>query len=163
MHTPLIHPIPPVYDAHSRVLLLGTFPSPYSRETGFYYGHPQNRFWRVLSDILRESCPNTIEEKKALLLRRHIALWDVLHSCVIQGASDASIRKPVPNDITSLLREADIRAIFATGAKANALYQRYCEPQTGIACRRLPSTSAANCQVSYAALCAAYAEITVYL
>lgn len=114
----IVHTIPPVYDARSRVLILGTMPSPKSREQGFYYGHPQNRFWRALAAALDEPAPQTVPEKRALALRRGIALWDVLASCDIEGASDASIQNPVANDLTPILAAADIRAVFTTGRRA---------------------------------------------
>lgn len=157
------HSIQPVYDAHSRVLLLGTMPSPKSREYGFFYGHPQNRFWRVLAAVLEEPLPHTNEEKRALLLRRHVALWDVLAACDIEGAQDASIKNPVPNDFTALLGEADIRAVFTTGGTAFRLYQKLVYPRTRLAAVRLPSTSPANCSVGLEALTAQYAAILQYL
>lgn len=141
------HTIAPVFDGLSEILILGTMPSPASRETGFYYGHPQNRFWRVLSAVYNEETPQTVEEKKAFLLRNRIALWDVLSSCDITGASDRSIRNPVPNDIASLLSKTQIKRVFTTGKKAYALYTRLCLPQTGLEAVLLPSTSPANCAV----------------
>jgi len=140
----VVHPLPPVVDGESRVLLLGTMPSPKSRETGFYYGHPQNRFWRVLAVAAGEAAPTSRQEKLDFLRRHRIALWDVLASCRIEGASDASIRDPVPNDVAGLLRRAPIRAVFATGETAGRLYDRLCLPSTGVPAARLPSTSAAN-------------------
>ena len=115
------HEIQPVFDSRSRVLLLGTMPSPASREQGFYYGSPQNRFWRVLAAIFDEPVPRTIEGKRDMLLRHHIALWDVLASCEIEGASDASIRDAQPNDLARIFDAADIRAVFATGTKDGEL------------------------------------------
>ena len=141
---PLIHPIDPVFDQRSRVLILGSFPSPKSRETGFYYGHPQNRFWPLLSLVLGEEQPRTNEEKKALLLRRKVALWDVLASCEIKGADDGSISHPIPNDISWLLRQSPAAKIFTAGKKASALYRRFCYPLTGMEAVYLPSTSPAN-------------------
>ncbi|MBC8570316.1 DNA-deoxyinosine glycosylase [Zongyangia hominis] len=140
------HTLPPVYDAHSRVLILGTMPSPKSREAGFYYSHPQNRFWKVMARLLNAPLPQTNEEKRALLLSSHIALWDVLSSCLIAGADDGSIREPRPNDIAGLLTRAPIAAVYTTGAKAAALYRRLILPQTGVEAATLPSTSPANCR-----------------
>ena len=157
------HSIPPVFDEKSRVLLLGTMPSPKSREYGFFYGHPQNRFWPVLAAVLGEPQPRTNEEKRALLLRRRIALWDVLAACDIEGAQDASIKNPIPNDFTTLLQTAQIQAVFATGGTAFRLYQKYVYPKTGLAARRLPSTSPANCRVGMEALIAQYAAILQYI
>lgn len=156
------HEFGPLFDRDSRVLVLGTIPSPKSREQGFYYGHPRNRFWSVLAQVFEETAPISIEEKKSLALRHHVALWDVLASCTIRGAEDASIRDAVPNDLNVILSQADICAIFATGAKAAALYHKYCEPETGRPCLRLPSTSPANCAVSGEALLAEYRQIRRY-
>mgnify|MGYP001090819226 CR=1 FL=1 len=135
----------PVYDDHSRALILGTWPSPKSREMAFYYGHPQNRFWPVPK---RED----IEAKKQIILRHGLALWDTLESCTITGASDASIRDVVPNDIAGLLRKAPIRAVFCNGATAYRIYTKYQQPLTGIPAVRLPSTSPANAACSPARL-----------
>lgn len=140
----IVHEIEPVFDAKSQVLMLGTMPSPKSREQGFYYGHPQNRFWKVLAAVLDAEVPQTIPEKKQLLLTHHIALWDVLASCTIAGASDASIRDPKPNDIAQLCTAAPIKKIFCTGAKAAQLYRKLCEPAVHLPCEQLPSTSPAN-------------------
>lgn len=157
------HDFQPVYDKQSRILMLGTMPSPKSRETGFYYGHPRNRFWKVVSDVCGEELPVTIEDKIAFSHRNHIAVWDVLAGCEIRGADDSSIRNPVANDMGIILKCADIRAIFATGTKAAQLYRRYCYPGTGIEIICLPSTSPANCTVSYEKLYEAYSVITQYL
>lgn len=157
------HTFAPVYDKYSRVLMLGTMPSPKSREVGFYYGHPRNRFWQVMSDICGEECPKSIEEKITFAHRNHIAVWDVLAGCEIRGAEDNSIRNPVPNDMRKIFDHADIRGVFATGTKAWQLYQRYCYPATGIKIHRLPSTSPANCRMSYEELKQAYAEILPYI
>lgn len=160
----VIHPLAPVFDAHSRVLILGTMPSPKSRETGFYYGHPQNRFWRVMAELLDEPFPASREERLALALRRHFALWDVLATCVIRGADDGSIREPEANDLSAVLSAAPIEAIFTTGTKAAALYRKLCLPKTGVEAIALPSTSAANCRFySYEQLVKAYAAVKEYL
>lgn len=142
----IVHTIEPVYDASSRVLILGTMPSPKSRETGFYYGHPQNRFWRVMSALFSCEIPKTNGQRTALLKENRIALWDVLASCDIAGADDGSIKNPVPNDFSRILRGSDIQAIFTTGTKAYALYNRLCRDKTGIEAVPLPSTSPANCR-----------------
>lgn len=138
------HNIPPLYDAESRVLLLGSIPSPKSREAGFFYGHPQNRFWRVLAAVLGEDVPQTIAEKRAMCLRHHVALWDTLAQCDIAGASDTSIKNAVPNDIGLLLRGSKIERIFATGGKSAELYRKLIEPVTHLPITQLPSTSPAN-------------------
>lgn len=156
--TTVTHEIKPVFDSRSRVLLLGTMPSPASREQGFYYGHPQNRFWRVLAAIFDEPAPRTIEEKRDMLLRHHIALWDVLASCEIEGASDASIRDAQPNDLARIFDAADIRAVFATGTKAGELYRKLIEPTLGMPCTTLPSTSPANAKMKLADLVDAYGK-----
>lgn len=156
------HDFEPIYNENSRVLLLGTMPSPKSREIGFYYGHPRNRFWKVVSDVCGEELPETKEDKIAFALRNKIAVWDVLEGCEIRGADDSSIRNPRANDMDVILKHADIRAIFTTGTKAAQLYKRYCFPKTGIASIVLPSTSPANCRVSYEELYEAYAIITKF-
>ena len=157
------HEFDAFFDKDSRVLILGTIPSPKSREQGFYYGHPQNRFWKVLADVLDEEFPQTVEERKGFLKQNHIALWDVLESCEIKGASDVSIRNARPNDMNRILQEADIRAIFATGAKAAQLYKKLCFPECGVEAVRLPSTSPANCGCSYETLREAYSQICDYV
>lgn len=156
--TTVTHEIQPVFDSRSRVLLLGTMPSPASREQGFYYGHPQNRFWRVLAAIFDEPAPRTIEEKRDMLLHHHVALWDVLASCEIEGASDASIRDAQPNDLARIFDAADIRAVFATGTKAGELYRKLIEPTLGVPCTTLPSTSPANAKMKLADLVDAYGK-----
>lgn len=136
----------PVYSADSRALILGTWPSPKSREMAFYYGHPQNRFWPMLARITGEPTParEDVEAKKQIILRHGLALWDTLASCTITGASDASIRDVVPNDIAALLRAAPIEAVLCNGATAHRIYTKYLLPVSGIPAVRLPSTSPAN-------------------
>ena len=121
----LNHTIPPVYDSKSRVLILGSFPSVKSREQQFFYGHKQNRFWRVMAQVLNCAVPEDIAQKRNMLLTHHIALWDVIASCEITGSSDASIRDVVPNDLSKILSQADIRAIYTNGSKSNQLYKKY--------------------------------------
>ena len=140
----LIHPIPPVYDANSRILILGSFPSVKSREQGFFYGHPQNRFWRVTAAVFGDELPGTVPERRAFLLRHGIALWDVIASCEIMGSADASIKDATVNDLRPILEAAPIRAIFVNGQTAAKLYRRYTEPVTGRPAVLLPSTSPAN-------------------
>lgn len=140
----LIHSIQPVYDRNSRILILGSFPSVKSRESLFFYGHPRNRFWPLLAQLLDEPVPGSVEDKKSFLLRNRIAVWDVIASCDIEGSSDSSIRNAVPNDLRPILKTADIRAIFTNGGVSAKLYDKYCLPQTGIQAVRLPSTSPAN-------------------
>lgn len=152
------HEIEPVFDERSRVLMLGTIPSPKSREVGFFYGNPQNRFWKVIAAVLGVDVPVSIPEKKELLLDHGIALWDVCRSCEIAGASDASIRDPRANDLKRILDVADIQAIFCTGAKAAQLYRKLCEPMLKIPCVQLPSTSPANATIRLPDLIDAYRE-----
>lgn len=159
----IIHQFEPVYTPQSKILMLGTMPSPKSREQGFYYGHPRNRFWRVVSDVRGEKEPQSIEEKKAFLIRNNIAIWDVLYSCDIAGADDNSIKNPIPNDISRILNKSDIRAVFATGRKAESLYKRYCLNDIGMDITGLPSTSPANCRITYEQLYQAYSIINKYL
>ncbi len=154
------HTFGPWFDEQSRVLILGTMPSPKSREEGFYYAHRQNRFWRVLPAVYElPPLVGDVERQKQFLTEHHLALWDVLASCDIQGASDASIKNPVPNDMNEILSRAQIRAIFVTGTKAGSLYRKYCLPQCGVPATVLPSTSPANCAVSLDQLCDQYKVI----
>ena len=148
---PQLHTIAPVYDENSRILILGSFPSVKSREAAFFYGHPQNRFWRVLAAVLGEETPQTVTEKKSLLLRRGVALWDVIASCDIAGSSDASITNVVPNDLARILNAAPVRRIFCNGGTAYRFYRRCDEAAWGKA-ELLPSTSPANARSSAQAL-----------
>lgn len=157
------HPFEPIFDGESRVLILGSIPSPKSRENGFYYGHPRNRFWPVLARVLGEPEPRTVEEKQAMALRRHVAVWDVLAGCEIHGADDASIRRPRANDMSRILDHTPVSGIFTTGTRAGDLYRRYCLPATGREAVVLPSTSPANCRVGLEALVSVYAQIKRYL
>ena len=140
----IVHPITPVYDRDSRILILGSFPSVKSREAGFFYGHPRNRFWQVLALVLGGDVPASTEEKKAFLLKNRIAVWDVIASCDISGSSDTSIRNVTVNDLGAILERADIRGIFANGKTAWRYYRRYTEARTGRPAVCLPSTSPAN-------------------
>ena len=151
------HGIAPVFDERSQVLILGTMPSPKSREAGFYYMHPQNRFWRMLSAVLDEPLPPSAEERRKMCLRHNIALWDVLASCDIDGASDSSITNAVPNDIRGLLDKCPITAVFTTGKKAHALYRRFFPDLMNDTC--LPSTSPANRTISEEAMLAEYRAV----
>ncbi len=152
----LLHPFPPLFDRNSRVLILGSFPSVKSREAQFFYGHPQNRFWRVTAAVFGEDAPSSTEEKRAFLLRNRLALWDVIGSCEITGSSDASIRNVTVNDLSPLLREADISTIYVNGKTACRYYCRYTEPMTGRSAVCLPSTSPANAAWSLEKLVAAW-------
>lgn len=138
------HSFLPVYNKDSEILILGSFPSVKSREGQFYYHHPQNRFWKVISQIFGEKLPETIKEKKEMLFRNHIAIWDVIESCDIIGSSDSSIKNVKAADIEKILREANIQTIYVNGGKADSLYQKYCEPKIKKKAIRLPSTSPAN-------------------
>ena len=140
----IIHPINPVYDYNSEVLILGSFPSVKSREAAFFYGHPQNRFWKVTATICNEAVPESIEEKKSFLLRNKIAVWDAIHSCDIVGSSDSSIKNVVPNDIRAILTESKIEMIFTNGKTAYKMYNKYIKPKTGREAVCLASTSPAN-------------------
>ncbi|MDR1028898.1 MAG: DNA-deoxyinosine glycosylase [Clostridiales Family XIII bacterium] len=145
MFSEVTHPWPPVCDEHSRILILGTFPSPKSREVGFYYGHPQNIFRQTLAELLNEPIPDRDRASvAAFLLRNRVALWDVIHSCEIDGASDRSIRNPKPNRFRPLIDRTDIAAIFTTGRKATELFTELCAEEAGMEAVYLPSTSPAN-------------------
>ena len=155
----VVHPIEPVFDADSKILILGTMPSPKSREAGFYYSHPRNRFWPVLAALFGEEVPKENSQKRSLLLRHQVALWDVIASCEIAGASDTSIRNAVPNPIEELIAKTQIKAVYTTGQKAYQLYQKHCFSKTGIEAVPLPSTSPANAAMSLEKLIEAYRVI----
>ena len=151
-YTLVTHNFPPLFAADSRVLILGSIPSPKSRAQGFFYGHPQNRFWPVLAAVLGEP-------ERALALRHHIAMWDTLASCEIRGASDTSIRNPVPNDLNWLIGQTQVTHIFCTGATSYRYYRKLCQPATGIEAVCLPATSPANAAWSRERLIEAYRVI----
>lgn len=153
------HGIDPVFDGRSEVLVLGTMPSPKSREVQFFYGHPQNRFWRVLAALFDEPVPEDNAERTDLLLRHHIALWDVLASCDIEGASDASIANARANDLSRILGAAPVTRVFCTGATAARYYGKLCEPVCGLPAVKLPSTSPANAAWSLPRLVEAYGPV----
>ena len=152
----IVHPLLPFYRPDSRILLLGSFPSPKTREMKFFYGHPQNRMWKVLAAVFGEEVPMTVDERAAFLERHRIAMWDVLYSCEITGASDASIRNPVPTDLHEILAHADIRHIYTTGATAGKYYRKFHEPLYDVPHTVLPSTSPANAAISQERLTEAY-------
>lgn len=169
--SPVLHPIPPVFNSASRILILGSFPSVRSRQEGFFYGHPRNRFWQVLSCIfcgdgsdfvVRDSAageglvPETVEQRRRFLLAHGVALWDVVRSCTVTGSSDSSIADVVPNDVGSILSAAPISRIYTNGQKAHQLYRRHLLPQTGRPAICLPSTSPANASCSLEHLVAAW-------
>lgn len=143
-YTHVVHTFAPVFDDRSEVLVLGSFPSVKSREHQFYYGHPQNRFWKVTAGVFGEELPQTIEEKREFLLRNHVAVWDVIASCDIIGSSDSSIRNVEANDMQVILSRAKIRAIYANGDKAYQLFLKYCKREGQPEVFKLPSTSPAN-------------------
>lgn len=153
------HPIAPVYNHESRILILGSFPSVKSRENQFFYGHPQNRFWKVLAQVFLDEVPQTIPEKKDFLFRQKVAVWDVIASCEIEGSSDSSIRNVVANDLRDILDMADIKQIYVNGKKAEQLYRKYIEPQTGRTAICLPSTSPSNAAWSVERLVEAWSVI----
>lgn len=156
------HPIPPLYDENSKVLVLGSFPSVKSREQMFFYGHPQNRFWKVISAVMSSSMPTTIEEKIDFLYTNHIALWDVIASCDIIGSSDSSIKNVVANDLTQILKKANIKQIFVNGKTAEKYYNKHLRDTIGREAICLPSTSPANAGWSIDRLVDAWGIIKKY-
>ena len=155
----LTHTFEPVFNRESKILILGSFPSVKSRENNFYYGHPQNRFWKVLAQIFEVEVPQTIDEKRTFLLEHHIAVWDVIESCTIIGSSDSSIKDVVVNDFLKVLKNSEIETIYVNGGKAYELYHRHAEKQTGIPAIKLPSTSPANAAWSLDRLCREWKKI----
>ena len=155
----LDHPFGPLYDENSRVLILGSFPSVRSREQNFFYGHPQNRFWKVVAEVFGQPVPPTVEEKKLLILDNGLALWDSIASCEITGSSDASIRNVRANDIGVILNSCSIERIYCNGRKSHEMYERYIEPGTGREAVCLPSTSPANAKWTLEKLTGAWSVI----
>lgn len=160
---PLCHPFPPVYDSRSRILILGSFPSVKSREVNFFYGHPQNRFWRVIAAVLGEPVPQDIPQKRRLVLEHCIAMWDTIAACEITGSSDASIRNAAPNDFTPIFRTGNIRAVFCNGKQSYHLYQKYCAGTYRVPAFSMPSTSPANAAWNMERLTEAWRGILPYL
>ena len=140
----IVHPIAPLYDKNSKILILGSFPSQKSREQMFFYGHPQNRFWKVLAKIFESETPKTVEEKRKFILTKRLGLWDVIASCDIIGSSDSSIKNVVPNDLSIILSLANIKQIFVNGKTAEKYYNKYIAKQIEQEAICLPSTSPAN-------------------
>ena len=157
------HGFGPVFDAGSRVLILGSFPSVRSREVGFYYGHPQNRFWRVLGRILNDPVPDGTENRKAYLARHGVALWDAVISCEIVGSADAAIKDPEPADLSLILSTAPIRAIFCNGTLSYSLLQKNRTLPRDLLVFRLPSTSPANAAWSLDRLAKEWETVSAYL
>ena len=155
----IYHPFPPLYDGDSQILILGSFPSVKSREQNFFYGHPQNRFWKVTAAVFDLPVPNTIEEKKRFLHQNHIALWDVIGSCDITGSSDSSIKNVCDNDLSDILNGSHISRIFVNGKAAEKYYNRYTRSATGMDAFCLPSTSPANAAWSLEKLIGAWSVI----
>ncbi|RHV05981.1 MULTISPECIES: DNA-deoxyinosine glycosylase [Clostridia] len=158
-YTHVSHDFEPVFDENSKVLILGTFPSVKSRENRFYYGHPQNRFWKVIAGLTESEVPQTIEEKKKLLLEHGIAIWDVIESCDIIGSSDSSIKNVVPADIERVVANSKIQNIYANGGTAKKLYEKYSQKKTGREIIGLPSTSPANAAYSLERLLECWQEV----
>lgn len=154
----IVHEFEPVFDERSRILILGSLPSVKSREQGFYYGHPRNRFWAVTAEITGSPLPETTEQKKEMLLNNRIAVWDVIAECDIIGSSDASIKNAVPADIMLVLSVCDIAGIYANGSAAARLYQKHMQPVTGREIVTLPSTSPANAAWSVRRLVSRWGE-----
>lgn len=140
----IIHPIPPLFNEESETLILGSFPSVKSREAAFFYGHPQNRFWAVVAEIYGYEKPQTVEEKKKLILENKLAMWDVIESCEIEGSADSTISNVTANDLSVILNNSKVDRIFVNGKTAEKYYNKYTYPETGIKAICLPSTSPAN-------------------
>lgn len=154
----IVHPIPPLFNGESQILILGSLPSVKSREAGFFYGHPQNRFWKMISMIYQEPLPQTIEEKRMLILRHRLALWDTIYSCDIIGSSDSSIRNVTPTDLSDILRNSEIHKVICNGKTSGKYYERYQMQEIGIRPIILPSTSPANAAYSLERLAAIWQQ-----
>lgn len=153
----VVHPFPPIFDPFSRVLILGSFPSVVSRREQFYYANRSNRFWPVLTAVFDETDDGNRAGREDFVHRHHIALWDVIYSCTIQGSSDASIANVRVNPIEQFLKRSHIRAVFTTGQRAGKLYTTYIRsPLPHIP---LPSTSGANARMDFNTLLEEYRKI----
>ena len=162
-HQKCYHTIPPIFDSNSEILILGSFPSVKSRESYFYYAHNKNRFWKVISTILGDELPKSDEDKKSMLLRHHIALWDVVAECMIYGSSDMTIRDVKANDISLILDNSNIKAIYTNGKTAQRLYEKFLSKKTDRVSFCLPSTSPANASYSLERLISEWKIITKYI
>lgn len=159
----VVHPISPIYDSDSRILILGSFPSVKSREGCFFYHHPQNRFWKVLAMVLEQPVPETIPDKRDFLIRNHIAVWDVIASCTIEGSSDSSIKNVIPNDLSGILAGSSVARIFCNGTASWQYFKKYQEPVIHMTADRLPSTSPANAAWSLERLAGQWSTIKAWL
>ena len=159
MKEKVLHTIPPFWDENSEILILGSFPSVKSRETAFFYGHPQNRFWRVLATVYGNELPQTVEEKQTLLRSNRVALWDVIYSCSIEGSADSSISDAVPNDVAMILNSSKIRKIYVNGKTAERLYKKLLEATLKRTAAVLPSTSPANASCNIEKLVSVWKQI----
>lgn len=159
MSEKLFHPFPPVFNAESKILILGSFPSVASREQTFYYGHPRNRFWPILAAVLKVQEPQSIKEKKLMLLQRRIALYDAVSACTIVNSQDASMQNIVPADLSGIFREAAIQAVFTNGNKAYEI----CTKRIKIPAVKLPSTSPANARFRFDDLVSEWSRILPYI
>ncbi len=154
---------PPVWSPDAKILILGTYPSPKSREIGFYYGHPQNRFWPLMAELLDSELPETTEARRELLIRNRISIWDVLESCDITGASDSSIQNPVLNDLGTIIFGTGIEKVYANGSKAGQLFRHFMKQHESVPFRQLPSTSPANASYGFARLAEEWSCILEHL
>ena len=145
----IVHPIPPLYDENSRILILGSFPSVKSREANFFYGHPQNRFWPLMAVIFERPPFRSVEEKREFALSHGIAMWDVIYSCDIVGSSDSSIKNAVPSDLLSIKETGDLRTVITNGRTSGKMYDKYQKNELGMESLTLPSTSPANAAWSF--------------
>lgn len=155
----IVHPIPPLFNQNSKVLILGSFPSVKSREAEFFYGHTQNRFWPVIATVLGQQKPITVEDKKCLILENRLALWDVIAECEIEGSADSTIRNVKANDLSVILKNSVVEKIYVNGKTAEKYYNKYALAQTGIKAICLPSTSPANAAWSFEKLVEAWKVI----
>ena len=143
-HQHVVHSFGPLYNENSRILILGSIPSHASRKVGFYYGHPRNRFWQILAEAYGMPLPESIEEKKALVLANGLALWDVIQECDIIGASDSSVKNVIPTDIPLILSQTKVERILCNGSLSKKIYDKYQLERTGTPAVKMPSTSPAN-------------------
>ncbi len=162
-HQTILHPLKPLYNQDSKILILGSFPSIKTREYGFFYGHPQNRFWPILEVLFNEELTRDIEQRREFILKNKIALYDSIYQCDIIGSSDASIQNVVPSDLSEVFENADIKQVFCNGATSYKYYKKYHAKKSGIKGISLPSSSPANARYRLDDLVREWSQILEYL
>ena len=150
----------PISNPGTTVLILGTMPSEKSLEVGEYYGHPRNRFWKIIAAVTNNDLPLTYPAKKQLLLKSNIGLWDVVYQANREGSLDSAIKNETPNDLEPFIaKHPQLKTIGFNGKKAEQLFDKHFTRKPGIKYISLPSSSPANAGISFERICAVWQEI----